>query len=227
MPLTSSRGRWRERLAPVRPPDGTCPTAPARSSHLPRSPATYRVAGTSRGGASFVTRWVLGNCLTPLQKGTPMLTDDPRASPAASSPSSPTNLPSPSARPRVRVRHEPCGVQARDPGGAQPQDRAMDILWRCGSTRSSAIDGEMREERRRHSHVGGTMDTVLRRNCKRSWAGSGPVPDIWVKQRRSTRAEFRRVGRLAGSGLSHQVWLARDIRDRDLEIDPTVSRAVL
>lgn len=53
-----------------------------------------------------------------------------------------------------------CEVQAQDSGAAQAQDRAMDMLWRWGSTRSSAIDGEMRRERRRWSRAGGVMRVV-------------------------------------------------------------------
>ena len=48
-----------------------------------------------------------------------------------------------------------CGVHAQDSGGAGSQERAMDVLWRYGCPRSSAINGEIRRERRRRSDVAG------------------------------------------------------------------------
>ena len=51
----------------------------------------------------------------------------------------------------------------------------------------------------------GIAGKVVRRNCKSSWAGSGPTRRPSVKQRLNTRAQLHRVDRLSGSVSSHRV----------------------
>src|ERR1019366_7184940 len=103
---------------------------------------------------------------------------------------------------------------------AVPRSRNGQALV-CRSTRSSAIEGEMRWERRRRSHVAGIAGKVLRRNRKRS---GDPEVRAGVLRSSSDGVLVQNSAESVDSLDLDRVieWILRNVRDRDVEIDPAL-----